>query len=157
MFFSRKNKGGPFNVLLLYHGVAGQGIASFKAFPGPFWALSRPAPRNQYRVNFVCYLLSCVWLFVTPWTVASQAPLSMEFWRPEYWSGLSFPSPGDLPNPGIKPGSRAVQADSLLSGPPGKSHKTNLEYTQFLRFCSSRPTLSTKIYFSKDSPEKWHE
>ena len=46
MFFSRKSKGDPANVLLLYHGVAGQGMASFKAFPGPFWALSRPAPRT---------------------------------------------------------------------------------------------------------------
>ena len=47
--------------------------------------------------------LSCVWLFVTPWTVAHQAPLSMGFSRQEYWSGLSCPPPGDLPNPGIKP------------------------------------------------------
>ena len=44
-------------------------------------------------------------LFVTPWTVAHQAPLSLGFFRQEYWSGLSFPSPGDLPNPGIKPAS----------------------------------------------------
>ena len=49
--------------------------------------------------------LSRVWLFVTPWTVAHQAPLSMGFSRQEYWSGLPFPSPGDLPNPGIEPGS----------------------------------------------------
>ena len=48
-----------------------------------------------------------------PWTVARQAPLSMEFSRLEYWSGLPFPSPGDLPNPGIKPGSPVLQADSL--------------------------------------------
>ena len=48
--------------------------------------------------------LSCVRLFVTPWTVAYQAPLSIEFSRQEYWSGLPFPSPGDLPNPGIIPG-----------------------------------------------------
>ena len=48
-------------------------------------------------------LVSCVWLFVTPWTVAHQAPLSMAFSRQEYWSGLPFPSPGDLPEPGIKP------------------------------------------------------
>ena len=47
--------------------------------------------------------LSCVRLFATPWIVACQAPLSMEFSRPEYWSGQLFPSPGDLPNPGIKP------------------------------------------------------
>ena len=60
----------------------------------------------------------CVWLFVTPWTVAYQAPLSMEFSRQEYWSGLPFPSPGDLPNPEIEPRSPALQADSLPSEPP---------------------------------------
>ena len=50
---------------------------------------------------------------VTPWTVARQAPLSMGFSRQEYWSGLPFPSPGDLPDPGIEPRSPALQADSL--------------------------------------------
>ena len=49
----------------------------------------------------------------TPWTVARQAPLSMRFSRQEYWSGLPFPSPGDLPDPGIKPGYPALQADSF--------------------------------------------
>ena len=57
--------------------------------------------------------LSCVHLFATPWIVAYQAPLSMGFSRQEYWSGLPFPSPGDLPDPGIKPGSPALQVDSL--------------------------------------------
>ena len=52
--------------------------------------------------------LSCVQLFVTPWTVAYQAPLSMGFSRQEYWSGLSFPSPGGLPDPGIEPTSSAL-------------------------------------------------
>ena len=51
----------------------------------------------------------------TPWTVAPQAPLPMGFSRQEYWSGLPFPSPGDLPDPGIEPGSPTLQADSLLS------------------------------------------
>ena len=55
---------------------------------------------------------SCL-TFVTPWTVACQAPLSMGFPRQEYWSGLPFPSPGNLPYPGIKPGSPVLQADSL--------------------------------------------
>jgi len=50
---------------------------------------------------------------VTPWTVACQTPLSMELSRQEYWSGLPFPSPGDLPDPGIRPRSSALQADSL--------------------------------------------
>ena len=65
--------------------------------------------------------LSRVRLFVTPWTVAYQAPLSMGFSRQEYWSGLPFPSPWNLPDPGIEPGSPALQTDALLSEPPGKS------------------------------------
>ena len=65
-------------------------------------------------------LLSHVRLFATPWTVAYQAPPSMGFSRQEYWSGLPFPSPGDLPNPGIEPRSPAFQADALTSEPPGK-------------------------------------
>ena len=64
--------------------------------------------------------LSRVGLFVTPWTVAHQAPPSMGFSRQEYWSGLPFPSPGDLPDPGIEPRSRALQADTVTSEPPGK-------------------------------------
>ena len=57
---------------------------------------------------------------LTPWIIAHQAPLSMEISRQEYWSELTFPSPGDLPNPGIKPRSPALQADSLPSEPPEK-------------------------------------
>ena len=64
--------------------------------------------------------LSHVWLFVTPLTVACQAPLSMEFSRSECWIGLPFPSPGNLPNPGIEPRSSTLQADSLPSEPPRK-------------------------------------
>ena len=55
--------------------------------------------------------LSCVRLLATLWTVAHQAPVSMGFSRQEYWSGLSFPSPGDLPSSGIEPGFSALQAD----------------------------------------------
>ena len=64
--------------------------------------------------------LSHVQLFVTPWTAAYQAPLSMGFSRQEYWSGLPFPSPGDLPNAGIEPWSPALQTDALPSEPLGK-------------------------------------
>ena len=64
--------------------------------------------------------LSPVRLFATPWAVAYKAPLSMEFSRQEYWSGLPYPSPGDLPDPGIEPGSPTLQADALPSEPPGK-------------------------------------
>ena len=63
---------------------------------------------------------SCVRLFATLWTVACQAPLYMGFSRQEYWSELPFPSPGDLPYPGIKPKSPALQTDSLPSEAPGK-------------------------------------
>ena len=56
----------------------------------------------------------------TPWTVARQAPLSIGFSRQEYWRGLPVPSPEDLPDPGIEPGSHALQVDSLPSEPPGK-------------------------------------
>ena len=62
--------------------------------------------------------LSHVQLFVTPWTVALQAPPSMGFSRQHYWSGLPFPSPGDLPDPGIEPRSPALQAEALTSEPP---------------------------------------
>ena len=71
---------------------------------------------------YVC-VLSCfsrVWLFATLWSIAHQALLSMKFSRQEYWSGLPFPSPGDLPDPGIEPRFPSLEADSLTSEPPGK-------------------------------------
>ena len=70
-------------------------------------------------------LLSRVQLFATPWTVAYQALRSMGFSRQDYWSGLPFPSPGDLPNAGIEPGSPALQTDALPSEPLGKPHEQN--------------------------------
>ena len=74
-------------------------------------------------------MLSCfshVQLFVTPWTLTHQAPLSIEFSRQEYWKGLPFPPPGDLPNPGTESkssASDALQVDSLPPEPSGKSPK----------------------------------
>ena len=70
--------------------------------------------------------LSRVRLFATPWTVAYQAPPSIGFSRPECWNGLPFLSPGDLPDPGIKPGCPALQADALPSEPPGKPHNAHI-------------------------------
>ena len=67
----------------------------------------------------VCISHSCVQFFVTPWTVAGQAPLSLEFSRQEYWSGLQFLPPGDLPRPEIKPRSPALLVDFLQSEPQG--------------------------------------
>ena len=78
----------------------------------------------QYSETFVVQVksFSHVWLFVTAWTIACQAPLSTEFSRQGYWSGLPFPFPGDLPDPGIEPRSSTLQADSLPYEPPGKIH-----------------------------------
>ena len=66
---------------------------------------------------------SHVRLFVTPWIVAYQAPPSMGFCRQEYWSGLPFPSPVYLPDPGIEPGSPTLEADALTSEPRGKAYE----------------------------------
>ena len=74
--------------------------------------------------------LSRVQLFATLWTVAHQAPPSMGFSRQEYWSGLPFPSPGDLPNPGIKPRSPALQADTLTAELPGNPKLVKKASTQ---------------------------
>ena len=68
-------------------------------------------------------LLSPVQLFVTPWTGARQALLSMEFFKQEYWRGWPFPSPEDLPDPRLNPAFPAQQADSLWSEPPGEPHR----------------------------------
>ena len=82
---------------------------------------SRSSRKEQERTKVKSF--SRVRLFATPWTVAYQAPPAMEFSKQEYWSGLPFPSPEDLPNPEIKPGSPALQAEALLSEPTGKPEK----------------------------------
>ena len=69
--------------------------------------------------------LGRVGLFATPWTVAYQVPPSVGFSRQECWSGLPFPSPGDLPDPGIEPTSPALRTDALPSEPPGKPMELN--------------------------------
>ena len=65
-------------------------------------------------------MVSRVQLFATPWTVAHQASLSVGLSRPEFWSGLPFPSPGNLSSPGIEPRSPSLQVDSLPAEPEGK-------------------------------------
>ena len=70
-----------------------------------------------------CWVIDRTEIERAPWTAACQAPLSMGFSRQEYWTGLPFPSPGDLPDPGIKPRSPILQADSLLSEPLGKPNR----------------------------------
>ena len=91
---------------------------------------------------------SCVQLFVTPWTVAHQAPLSMGFSRQEYWNGLPFPSPGNLPDPGIKPGSPAVQADSLPFVPSGKTYAHKHTHTHIHTHTHTHIFISVSIVHS---------
>ena len=92
-------------------------------------------------------LISHVWIFATPWTVAHQVSLHMELSRQEQWNGLPFPPPGDLPNPGIEPGSPVSQADSLLPEPTEKP--PNSEWFDYILSSFSSPKIysaSMKIY-----------
>ena len=78
-------------------------------------------PSCFYGVSVCVLVLSCLWLFATPWTVVHQASLSIGFSRQEYWSGLLYPSPGGPPNPGVEPASHVSCINSfLLLAPPGK-------------------------------------
>ena len=98
----------------------------------------------------------------TPWTVDHQAPLSKGFSRQEYWRGLPFPSPGDLPDPGIKPTFPALQVDSLLPEPPGKSPqflgiiKIPLSLGRKLRHIDPPPQASTASPRSSVHPPALH-
>ena len=96
----------------------------FRLVPGSSFRCWRD-PRDAWFPSLLrgpCVVQSLIHirLFVTSWTVSRQAALSMEFSRPEHWSGLPLPSPGDLPDPGIEPKSPALKADSLSTELPGK-------------------------------------
>ena len=100
-------------------------LLQFPVFLAPFrphfsWLNPSYVVSGPWKWKVKVKLLGRVWLFVTPWTVAHQAPLSMGFSRQGYWSGLPFPSPGDLPSPGIEPRSPALKADTLTSELPEK-------------------------------------
>ena len=82
-------------------------------------------PPAKYQINYSCVSCSMVCDSAMPWTIACRVPLSTEFSRQEYWSGLPFPSPGDLPDSGIEPRSPALQADSLPSEPLGMPTNTH--------------------------------
>ena len=105
----------------------------------------------KYAVFMCVWSMSHVWLFETPWTVALQAPLSMGFSRQEYWSGSPFPSPRDLPNPGIEPRFSTLQADSLLVGAtreaPCRIHKVAL-------YCGVCLILFLYLFWTLGSSEK---
>ena len=105
-------------------------------------------------VTYCCVLshFSCVWLFEIPWTVAPQAPLPIRFSRQEYWSGLLFPSPGDLLDPGIEPespGAPTLLVDSLPLSPRGKPCHLLLEFPN----C---PLLPAYLYCTQALPDSSH-
>ena len=77
-------------------------------------------PTTCNRTCCCCRSAALLWLFVTPWTAARQAPLSVGFPRQEHWSGLPFPSPGNFPDPGIEPMSPALAGGFFTTEPPGK-------------------------------------
>ena len=98
---------------------------------------SQPEKDKYHDITYVkLKSLSRVRLFVTPWTIQC-----LELSRPEYWNGLPFPSPGDLPNPGIEPRSPMLQADSLPAEPPGKPKSTGL----------GSPSLPQGIFLTQES------
>ena len=108
--------------------------------------------------------LSRVRLFVTPWTAAHQAPQSMGFSRQDYWSGLPFPSRGDLPDSGIKPESPALEADALTSEPPGKLNpnkysrprsRDSQKKSLFRSLLTLQHLLS--LLFPDHTPDRWGE
>ena len=84
---------------------------------------------------------------MTPWTGALQAPLSMRFFRQEYWSGLPFPSPGDLSNPGIEPRSPVLQAYSLWTEPPGKTDSKVTSKVKCKYYCEPFSTTQRGVIF----------
>ena len=102
--------------------------------------------------------LSHVWLFVTPWTVAPQSPPSMGSSRQEYWSGLPFPFPGDLPNQGIELGSPALHADSLPSESPGNPsslpYSVHSSHFHFTYKISAHGALITSMFRKAERGKK---
>ena len=131
------------------------GFLSVVTFLGPIFF------RRWHEWYTHCYIsnvksLSRVWLFVTPWTVAYKAPLSMEFSRQEYWSGLPFPSPGDFPDLGIEPVSPALAGgffttEPLVVGSP-TTHVSLLKY-QLLNEILLK--IATQLSTSLPGPLTW--
>ena len=97
-------------------------------------------------------MFSCVRPFATPWAVARQAPLTMEFSRQGYWSGLPFLFPGDLPDPGIEPASPALQADSTVEATAPNCLPQGLHHFTFPQQCTRVPPSLSPLQYSSWSP-----
>ena len=103
--------------------------------------------------HMCAHSLTHVWLFVTPWTVAHQAPPSIGFSQQEYWIELPFPSLGDLPNPGIEPRSPTLHADTLLFEPPGMPPRQHIKKQRYY-FANKGPS-SQSYGFSSGHVWMW--
>ena len=88
--------------------------------------------------SYIMLVLSCVWLSVTPWAVAHQAPLSMGFSRQEYWTGLPFPPPGDLPNSGMEPLSPALEGKFFPTEPSEKPQIIHTYHKKIIKYRKKR-------------------
>ena len=113
----------------------------------PHWLLAR-GTLHRWGENPRAQLISHVRLFATPWTIAHQAPLSTGLSRQEYCSGLPFPSPGDLPNPGIKPkstASPALEGGFFTTVLPGKPHRTHRPIRSHIHEAKSRAFIVKRI------------
>ena len=108
----------------------------------PCFRLGSALGKCLYLHSCVLSHFSHVWLFATQWTTTCQTSLSMGFSRQEYWSGLPFLCPGDLPNPGIEPRSLTLQVDSLPAEPQGKPKSTEVNSLSLLQW--SFPTQGSK-------------
>ena len=145
-------------VYSLYKNLSGSALKAHTwSYITLFFSWSSAKPTTWIVLKFTMWSevvksLSRVPLFATPWTVAYQAPLTMGFSKQEYWSGLPFPSPGDLPDPGIEPGSPALQADALPSEPPGKPPKFTIPNAKSC--LSNFAPISTSILVSQTKPPK---
>ena len=117
------------------------------------------------EMKWKCWSLSHVWLFATPWTIARQPPLFMEFPRQEHWSRFPFPFPGDFPNPQIEPTLPTLQADSLPSEPPEKPNWLERLFMWYLaipekcikKFFAFSWTLRVLYVFKMPGPYQIHD
>ena len=107
----------------------------------------------------VIVVASHVQLFLTPWTVARQAPPSLGFPRQEHWSELPFPSPGDLPHPGIEPASPALAGGFLTSEPPGKPERVIYPFRNYLvlKWDRLHEGISSDALYVTVASVKWEE
>ena len=118
------------------------------------WVAIAFSAKTSY-CNTIVKSLSCVWLFATSWTVAHQASLSVGFPRQEYWSGLPFPSSGDLPDPGIEPRSPKLQADALLSEPPERHNTQQKMINQDIGVLMLHSKREAPSFVNQGFPHLW--